>query len=497
MRVTLSLITVALALATSLGFAIAAFAAFSISTRAEIVGKADKAVERLTFFLESPLWNLDAVGYEAIIRGELADADILAIALSDERGHSLVALERSNDVADPSRLREVAQDGIGELSREAFVSRDLPILHDGAVIGHIAVLATNRNMVANFLGRISTTIGLSLGTSIVIAVLLFFMIDRMVANRIIGLREVVAGFAEHDYAVRADTRKLDEIGELGEAFNRMAETIQDNERNLQAQVDDRTRQILDMEKFAFLGSLVAGVAHEVNTPLGVSITASSHARGLIGDIGRKYAEGSLDEEEFSRSLEGLAESLGIVSINLERAAEFIRSFKQMAVDQTVDDVRSIGVKEYIEEIILSLRPRLGKSGVKVELSLPEDLRLTCAPGALYQVFTNLIVNSLVHAFDDGQAGTISISGRGGPEAIELGYRDDGKGIAPDIVEKVFEPFFTTKRGKGGTGLGLSIVRTTIAKLGGRVSCSSELGKGVEFAITIPYLKPAPADGGAP
>lgn len=495
LRVTLSLITIALAFATSLGFGLASFIAFSISTRVGIIEKAEEMVKRLSLSLESPVWNFNTSGYEAIIRGELADDDILAIELSDEQGRPLTALEHVDPAASSDRFRPIASDDIAGMIRRALVVRDGAIIHNGVQIGKISVLATNRNTVRNFSARVSTTMGLSLATSVVIAVLLFFLIDRIVAKRVIDLRRAVVGFANHDYAIRADIGRRDEIGELGEAFNRMAETIQDNERNLQAEVDDRTRQILDMEKFAFLGSLVAGVAHEVNTPLGVSITATSHARSLGEEVGRKYAEGCLDEEEFTRSLDGMNESLGIVSLNLERAAEFISSFKQMAVDQTIDDVRDIDVGAYIEEIVLSLRPRLRKSSVRVEVAIPADLRLTCAPGALYQVFTNLIVNSLVHAFDEGQSGTIVISGRKGPESIELRYRDDGKGIVPEVIGKIFEPFFTTKRDKGGTGLGLYIVRTTITKLGGRVTCSSEPGKGVEFAISIPSRTPPPSSGG--
>ena len=246
----------------------------------------------------------------------------------------------------------------------------------------------------------------------------------------------------------------------------MAETIQRHERSLNEAIDERTKQILGMEKFAFLGSLVAGVAHEVNTPLGVSVTAASHAKTLIDSIKKEYEDGGLDEEGFARSLKGALESLGIVEMNLERAARIHQGpSNRWPSDQTVEGVRSVKLREYLQEIVLSLRPKLRKGNVKVEILVPEEIELVCAPGALYQIFTNLIVNSLVHAFDDGVSGTIVISGRRDGDRLELSYRDDGKGMAADIVEKIFDPFFTTKRNAGGTGLGLYIVQTTIGKMG--------------------------------
>jgi two-component system, NtrC family, sensor kinase len=483
----ISIITIGFALIASLGFVVALFVSYSISSSTEIREKTEAACLRLSNALEDPIWNLNEEGIRTIARSELSDENILAIVLRDEMGQVILALERlppGGGKAD-SGIRAVAPNELGDLARRSFYGRERDILHGGAKIGDIAVYSTDRGTSRAFLSKVSTSVGLSLGTSIVLAFLLFFAIDRLVSNRVVRLVGVVSRFSARDFTARAELSRNDEIGELERTFNSMAETIQRHERSLNEAIDERTKQILDMEKFAFLGSLVAGVAHEVNTPLGVSVTAASHAKTLIDSIRKEYEDGGLDEEGFARSLKGALESLGIVEMNLERAAEFIRTFKQVAVDQTVEGVRSVKLREYLQEIVLSLRPKLRKGDVKVEILVPAEIELVCAPGALYQIFTNLIVNSLVHAFDDGVPGTIAISGRRDGNRLELSYRDDGKGMTADIVEKIFAPFFTTKRNAGGTGLGLYIVQTTIGKMGGQVRCVSEPGKGVDFLITIP------------
>lgn len=487
LRTLISLITIALAFLASLGFVVTSFITYSISSSATINSKAEIASLRLSGSLAGPLWDLDKEALNAVVASELDDDDILAIVLRNDKEVPLEALERSYSDNGSARAsaRSLAQGELAGLAQRAYVAKAKDILHGGVKIGDITVYVTNRGVSRAFFSQLTTTVGLSLGTSVGIALLLFFAIDRLVSNRILKLGRVVARFSSRDFSARADESMHDEIGELAGAFNRMAKTIQHHEQGLQETVDERTRQILDMEKFAFLGSLVAGVAHEVNTPLGVAVTASSNARTLVDAIAEGYKGGDLDEAEFVKSLSNIAESLGIVEINLERAAEFIRSFKRMAVDQTADGLQKVKLKEYLNEIVLSLRPKLRRGKIKVSVIAPDDLEIVCSPGALYQVFTNLIVNSLFHAFDEDSSGNITIECRRKENDLILSYRDDGKGIAPGIIDSIFEPFFTTKRSAGGSGLGLYIVKTTITKMGGQIKCASDLGKGVEFLISIP------------
>jgi two-component system, NtrC family, sensor kinase len=487
LRTVISLVTIAFALLGSLAFVIISYIMISVSSAKDIKAKTEMTSARLANALEEPLWNLNALNIENVVTSELDDEQMLAIVVRDDKGILIDARERLPPKAGTKEpgIRSLATSELPDLAQRAYALKRTDIVHGTEKIGDIAAYTTKRDLSRAFFSQLPRTLGISLCMSIAIAILLFYAIDRLVSNRVLKLERVVSRFTAHDFSARAESSMHDEIGDLADAFNLMADTIQRHEHDLQAEVDERTRQILDMEKFAFLGSLVAGVAHEVNTPLGVAVTATSNAKMLVGSIEEEYGCGSLDEGEFVRSLAKVVESLGIAEMNLERAAEFIRSFKRMAVDQTAEDVRSVKIKEYLEEVVLSLRPKLRKSRVQVSVNVPDELELVCAPGAVYQVFTNLIVNSLVHAFDEGAQGNILISGERDGDGFTFIYRDDGKGIAPEVIGSIFEPFFTTKRNVGGSGLGLYIAKTTITKMGGRISCASELGKGVEFRISIP------------
>ena len=241
----------------------------------------------------------------------------------------------------------------------------------------------------------------------------------------------------------------------------------------------------ERERMEHFSGLVAGVAHEVNTPLGVSVSASSHAKRLLESVKAGYADGTMDETSFFSGIDGSIESLEIIGLNLDKAVEFMRTFKRIAADQAVEDRREIDLGEYLGEIILSLRPKLKRTPHSVEIDCPDNLKVELNPGALYQIITNFIVNSLSHAYDEGVAGRIRITARRILGGVQLKYRDDGKGIAPEVLERIFEPFFTTARERGGSGLGLYIARNIARKLGGDITCTSRPGKGVEFTVTLP------------
>ncbi|HCM28861.1 MAG: hypothetical protein A2Z99_17870 [Treponema sp. GWB1_62_6] len=244
----------------------------------------------------------------------------------------------------------------------------------------------------------------------------------------------------------------------------------------------------ERERMEHFSGLVAGVAHEVNTPLGVSVSAASFARGALEAVKAGYASGSMDESSFISKLDASTEAMGIIESNLEKAVEFIRTFKQISADQAVADLREIDLGEYIRGIVLSLRPKLKRTPHAVEIECPDDLRIETNPGAIYQILTNFIVNSLMHAFVGEVPGHMLISARRIPGAVEIVYRDDGKGIEPDVLGRIFDPFFTTARNRGGSGLGLYISRNIALKLGGEITCASGTGKGVQFTVTLPITQ---------
>lgn len=248
-------------------------------------------------------------------------------------------------------------------------------------------------------------------------------------------------------------------------------------------------ELVRSEKMAALGGLVAGVAHEINTPVGITLSAATHLEAETRKTDVLYQAGELTEDDLADYFATVRQAVQLMTLNSQRASDLIQSFKQVAVDQTGDQQRKFNLAGYIDEVLLSLRPQLKKTHVAVHVECPPELFIDGFPGALSQVLTNLIVNSLTHAFSAEQAGHISITVRTADtqgEWIELVYKDDGKGIPPELHEKVFEPFYTTRRGSGGSGLGLHIVFNIVHNtLKGTISLESAVGKGASFALRFP------------
>jgi signal transduction histidine kinase len=244
--------------------------------------------------------------------------------------------------------------------------------------------------------------------------------------------------------------------------------------------------IVETEKMAALGGLVAGVAHEINTPLGIGVTAVSHLDQKTKEITEVFKSGNIKKSDFENYLNISQEATNIIMSNLGRASNLIKSFKQVAVDQSSEVRRIFNVKEYLDSIILSLAPELKKTKHKVIINCDESIEIDNYPGAFSQVVTNLLMNSLIHAYDEGDAGQIDFRITKEGKNLDIKYSDDGKGIPEDIIGEIFNPFFTTKRNKGGTGLGLNVVYNIVTQtFKGEIKCSSEVGKGTTFTITFP------------
>jgi signal transduction histidine kinase len=249
------------------------------------------------------------------------------------------------------------------------------------------------------------------------------------------------------------------------------------------------RELVAKEKLAALGGLVAGIAHEINTPVGIGVTAASHLSEAIREFTTLYKSGSMRRSDLETFLGSAQESNVMVEENLQRASRLIRSFKEVAVDQTADDEREFMLRDYAEQVIISLKPKLRQRPVEISLDgIDPSLRLMTTPGPMSQILTNLIVNSLVHGFDPEQAGHITISARNLNGTLELVYADDGKGIAAEHMAKIFEPFFTTKRSHGGSGLGMHLIYNIVTKkYSGTIKCDSTPGHGVTFRMTFPQM----------
>lgn len=252
------------------------------------------------------------------------------------------------------------------------------------------------------------------------------------------------------------------------------------------QLQQAQGELVRQEKLASLGGLVAGVAHEINTPLGICVTATSHLVEELRLTREELANGEMTEDSLGNFFDIVDQSLRIMTTNTQRAAALVRSFKQVAVDQSSGDIRSFNLRNYLNEVLLSLQPKLKGRPVQVEVDCTHDLVLDSYPGAVSQIVTNMVVNSLVHGFECEQAGKIDIRAALEDETVTLTYADDGAGMDEESLDKLFDPFFTTKRGSGGSGLGAHILFNLVTgALGGTVHVESAPGQGLRYELRFP------------
>ncbi len=243
--------------------------------------------------------------------------------------------------------------------------------------------------------------------------------------------------------------------------------------------------LLETEKMASLGRLVAGVAHEVNTPLGVALTAVSFLRDQARNLRTTLTARGVDIDTGP-----LETASAMVESNLVRAARLVRNFKEVAVDQSTIHFRSVTVREYLDAILQSLHPTLRKTGHAVVVECNAELQMTSRPDALHQIIVNLVMNSVMHAWPAECVGNIRIAVTREEERLHLCYEDDGAGMEPKVAAQMFEPFFTTKREHGGTGLGMHIVYNLVTQaLAGRIAYATQPGAGVRFDIVFPAVHP--------
>lgn len=347
----------------------------------------------------------------------------------------------------------------------------------GDFIGHVLV--------------IGATVGLLFGS------VAAFAAARSITMPLRRLQGSMLALAADPLAGRiAESDRRDELGDMARAANIFVTEISRRERDLR-QAKERTDEtlaelrqaqadLIQAEKLASLGQLVAGVAHEINTPLGIALTTAT----LLGDEAQEF-ERALKGNQLPRSrlahfLDRMKEGSRLLFDNLGRASDLVHSFKQVAVDQVSDEPRRFEMKGWLEDVIRSLGPLLRKTQHAVAIDCPAPLQVGTYPGALAQVLTNLVINAALHAYDEGESGRIAITVRDAGDQLHLTVSDDGKGIAPQHLGRIFDPFFTTARHRGSTGLGLHIVYNLVTnKLQGRIDVESRPGAGTTFRIEMP------------
>jgi signal transduction histidine kinase len=272
--------------------------------------------------------------------------------------------------------------------------------------------------------------------------------------------------------------------------------IRDKRRQAEAALhaSETKRYLIETERLAALGSLVAGVAHEINSPVGISLTVASTLAHRCAGFADQIASGPVRRSVLAEFADSCREASTQLVANLERAGELIRSFKQVAVDRSLADRRTFDLKLATEQIVASVRPGLPKSRDSLVLEMPSDITLDSYPGAYGQVLTNLIFNAVTHGFAERPGAMRIKAHRVGMEQVEIDFSDDGSGMTEDVQRRVFEPFFTTRRAQGSTGLGLYIVHNLVTQqLGGRIALHSAPKKGTTISMTLPLRAPGGAE----
>jgi signal transduction histidine kinase len=264
---------------------------------------------------------------------------------------------------------------------------------------------------------------------------------------------------------------------------------------LQRYIDELSlaqERLLGSEKMAALGGLVAGITHDINTPIGIGVTATSFLQERLNQLERAYKDKTLSPKVLEEFINDAKQSTSLLTTNLDRSSELITSFKQIAVDQASEAVRTINFKDYVNEIIRSLHPKLKKTAHSINLTCPNDLILNLPAGAISQIFTNLIMNSLIHGFDTVDKGIMDIIITSDENNLTIDYKDNGGGVTNAQLKKLFDPFFTTKRDQGGSGLGTHIILNLVRQtLSGSIKVDSEPGKGLHYRIMFPKNMPKP------
>jgi len=246
-------------------------------------------------------------------------------------------------------------------------------------------------------------------------------------------------------------------------------------------------QLVESEKMASLGGLVAGVAHEINTPVGLSLTGVSHFEVTLKEIEEKFNSGELEEQDFTEFVDESKTIAKTIHSSLDRAANLVKSFKQVAVDQSHEELREFDVVTYLDEVMGSLASSLKRKHIEFSVETDEShILLFNYPGAWAQIFTNLTQNSSIHAYDEGMKGKIVFNFQLDGDELLFVYKDDGKGMTEETLAKIYEPFYTTNRGGGGSGLGMNILFNIVTqKMKGTIHVESTIGEGTTFIIRVP------------
>lgn len=399
----------------------------------------------------------------------------------------------------------------------------IPIQHTNRVIGELEIGFARNRILENIIQSAQKIIFMQVIGSLLLAILLLWRVHHIITRHLIDLnRQLEEKSSPNTHQILSLNRKAynDELSVLVDSFNQLTHELNNELKNkedaqralaetnnkLEERVIERTQnlqeaidelhltlenlrntqgQLIESEKLSSLGGMVAGVAHEINTPIGLCITTHSFIKDLFKDMKILFDSGNISKNNFSDFMISMEESVDILSKNLERAARLVKSFKHISEDQAGEAARKFDLEEYLLEILSTLNPKLKMTKHVVNIQCASDIVIHGYPGALSQVITNLVMNSLLHGFEGIEKGTITIEAKQNNDQVEILYTDDGKGLTKEAEVKIFDPFFTTKRGYGGTGLGMHLVYNLVSQtLQGSIQLQ-RASQGCAFMISIP------------
>ena len=456
--------------------------------------------EMLSQALPGPFWAFDHEVGAQVVGSVMKNTEVVSIHIEDGKKEVFV-------------FQEIPSRRVGDLLRE-----QRPIVYANAQIGVVTVevsaASIKRAILLDFY-KMAFSMALQVAVSVGLILLL---LERRMVRPMLHLRASAARLASGQLDQEVRWSRPDEFGQLAHDLDTMRKSLHTSlaERDqhnatLEHRVQERTqalqtsnlelsntldqlqasqRALVQKEKLASLGALVAGVAHELNTPLGVAVTIGSTFQDQNKQLEEKIASG-LTRTDLANFHQRYVTGTGLLVRNLERAATLVARFKQVSADRASEQRRQFKLRDLVEEVIYINAPNFDKTPHKVEMDIPADMEFDSYPGPLGQVITNLIQNAFVHAFEPGVAGVVRLTAHTqGPDNVSIQAHDNGKGIPASDIEHIFDPFFTTTLGQGGSGLGLNIVYNIVtATLGGDVTVSSPCGQGTTFTIVLPTCAP--------
>lgn len=459
--------------------------------------KAGRYIDLLQAGMQLPLWSISQTLGEPLMNAIKLDKSVLSILVTTNSDTVFLSHQRDNVSSDEDSIT---------------MTRD--ISYEGDLLGQVTLVYSLKDAQSRAAAESRLLLTILLVQLVFSVALMGFFLRKRVTAPLFRLESSAAGIAEGDLDTQIPKLGNDEFGALSNQLERMRGALSRSIHELEERVRERTAELLDVnqelkgtldklrhaqgelvqqEKLAALGSLVAGIAHELNTPIGNGLTvASSLSESTLRT--QAQMQSGMTRSALEQYLTDMEEGTSLVCISLEKASELVSSFKQVAVDRTSAQRRTFQLSSLLKETRVTMATLMKHMPYVLEIVEEDDVTLDSYPGPLGQVITNLLNNALLHGFDGVERGRIIISTTALEGAVQIDVEDDGKGIEARYLSSIFDPFFTTKLGEGGNGLGLHIVHNIVtAALGGTIDVDSEIGRGTRFIVTIPLS--APDDSG--